>query len=249
MLVIRKEQMDTFRMVARRAFEDAMAQHLKTFSPLLCKAAGEERLRETIRLGISQAGSYGFTFRGPLRLYLELMLSLGSHFDTDPQYPWAIQILSNQEAPQMQRAEALYEKAVDCFKVIFGPNNIYLRTAVRNVRCTLLQPLPLHQTDILSVISKQIAQVYPQKAIYVSTENLTALLRQGSDRARDHRLLSTRGGVLFIMLTLILGHCCSSDPLYPWIAQTLNNKNIIDSPSRVNTLETHALNWFDHMLA
>ncbi|MBK7353861.1 MAG: hypothetical protein IPJ05_10285 [Nitrosomonas sp.] len=111
MLVIRAEQMDVFKKTALLSFEDEMVEHLAKFSPPLYKVVGEEQMRKVIRLGMSQAAQYGFTYRGPVRLYLELMLLFGSYFDTDPQYPWAAEILTNQESgTQMQRAESLYER-------------------------------------------------------------------------------------------------------------------------------------------
>ena len=97
MLVIRPEQMEVFKEAALRSFESEMVAHLAEFSPPLFKAIGEEQMRKAIQFGIDRAGSYGFDFRGPVRLYLELMLLFGSHFDTDPQYPWAAAILTNQD--------------------------------------------------------------------------------------------------------------------------------------------------------
>ena len=93
MLVIRSEQRGGVQgggVSAEAFFEKEMVSPpFREFSPPLFKAVGEEQMRKAIRFGIGRADSYGFTFRGPVRLYLELMLLFGSHFDTDPQYPWA----------------------------------------------------------------------------------------------------------------------------------------------------------------
>jgi Aldehyde oxidase and xanthine dehydrogenase, a/b hammerhead domain len=66
--------MEALGQFALRAFEDEMVVHLTDFSPPLAKAVKEDQLREAIRFGIMRAGEYGITFRGPVRLYLELML-------------------------------------------------------------------------------------------------------------------------------------------------------------------------------
>jgi hypothetical protein len=111
-MIIRREQMQALGQAALRAFEDEMVVHLADFSPPLFRAVKEDQLRIAIRLGIARAGEYGITFRGPIRLYLELMLLFGSHFDTDPQYPWATEILKDQaHGLQMQRAERLRKRA------------------------------------------------------------------------------------------------------------------------------------------
>lgn len=86
MLVIRTVQMEVFKETARRTFEDEMVAHLAKFSPPLFKAAGEGQVRKVIHPSINWVDSYGFTFRGPVWLYHELMLLFSNHFDTDPQY-------------------------------------------------------------------------------------------------------------------------------------------------------------------
>ena len=57
----------------------------------------KEQMRKAIHFGTGQTFSHGFNFRGPVRLYLELMVLFGSHFDTDPQYPWAARILADHD--------------------------------------------------------------------------------------------------------------------------------------------------------
>src|SRR5215469_1145632 len=118
--------MEVFRRAARRAFEDEMVTHLTEFSPPLIKTLGEEQLRNAIDFGIVRAASHGLTYRGPVRLYLELMLLFGSYFDDDPQYPWAGEILSSHDAAsQMERADRLYQRTIEYRKITAGPEDIY----------------------------------------------------------------------------------------------------------------------------
>jgi uncharacterized membrane protein len=44
------------------------------------------------------------------------------------------------------------------------------------------------------------------------------------------------------------GHGCLNDPLYPWIAMTLEGDAIGDSDARTRRLERRALTWLDHVL-
>lgn len=250
MLVIRREQMDVFRAVALRAFEDEMVEHLAGFSPPLFKAAGEEQMRKAIRLGMERAAGYGFDLRGPVRLYLELMLLFGSRFDTDPQYPWATETLTNRDSgPQMQRAERLYERTMDYRRQVAGPTDAYTLKALRNIRAFASQALSFPIEDLVPAMLREIAIVYPEKAAYIGSESLSALIRKGSDGARIQRFSTTRGMALVIVLMLAFGHGCGADPLYPWIARTLNDKTIADPDERAKRLEKKALTWLDHVLA
>ncbi len=102
MLVFLDSQMAVLQGAAQRQFEAEMLSHLRRFSPKTFAMAGEPGVRTTIQTGIQRAHGYGLSFRGPVRLYLELMMMLGSAFDTDPQYPWASQVLQDRDfASQM----------------------------------------------------------------------------------------------------------------------------------------------------
>jgi len=250
MLVMRPEQMEVFRAAALDSFEADMVRHLAAFSPPLFQAVGEGQLRKAARLGIGRAASYGFNFRGPVRLYLDLMLLFGSHFDTDPQYPWAGEILADRDSRhQMARAESLYRKSMDYRERVAGPNDAYTLNAFRNIVVLAKQPLTLPIEDFAAAMMREIALVYPEKAAYIGDQAVSALIRKGMDGARMQRFSTPRGMALVILLMFTMGHGCGSDPLYPWIAQTLKDNAVTEADARAKRLEAKALTWLEHALA
>src|SRR5258708_4751272 len=86
-MTIRDEQMTAFRDAARHSFESEMISHSADFAPHLCSSAGHANLELAVRKGIESSDRYGFTMRGPVRFYIEMVLTFGSDFDTDPQLP------------------------------------------------------------------------------------------------------------------------------------------------------------------
>ena len=87
MLSIRPEQMAAFEQAALKRFEDEMLAHIKTYFPNHWRIIGEAQLRKVIQYSVSQAEQYGLTTQREVCLYLNLMLLLGSDFDTDIQLP------------------------------------------------------------------------------------------------------------------------------------------------------------------
>jgi hypothetical protein len=259
MLLIRKEQMEVMRGGALRLFEDEMIVHLAEFSPPLFRAVKEDQMRKAIRMGMNRADGirmgmnradgYGFNFRGPVRLYLELMLLFGSFFDTDPQYPWAGEILTDRDSgPQMQRAEWLYERTRDYRQQVNGPQDAYTLSALRTIAAFARQPLQVSASDFVPSMIREMAQVYPQKTAYVGDEQLEMLIDEGTSTAKIHGFSTVRGAALTVVLMFAFGHGCCGDPLYPWIARTVNNERITDSEARAMRLEKKALTWLDHVL-
>jgi hypothetical protein len=249
MLIIRKEQMDTLRAAALGAFEEAMAEHLGGLSPFLSNAVGPDQLRKAVRLGIERAAGYGFDCRGAVRLYLELMLLFGSYFDTDPQYPWAAEILADRDSdPQLQRAARLYEQALDYLCQVAGPEEAHLLKALKNIRAFAKQPLSFAPDDLVSTMLGEITLIYPEKAAYVGQEGLAALIRKAGQGARNMRFETPRGMALVVELMLVFGHGCGADPLYPWIAQTLRDETTNDPAAKAKQLEMKAMAWLEQMM-
>src|SRR5262245_54088671 len=87
-MIIRREQMVLIERAQVQQVERGLVAGLRSFSPELTAAIGDAGTHEVVRIGITKATSYGLTQRDTVRLYVELMVLFGSHFDTDPQHPW-----------------------------------------------------------------------------------------------------------------------------------------------------------------
>ena len=240
--------MEVFRQAALAAFEDEMVAHSRDFSPVLCEVIGEDKLRVALRSTMARAIGYGFTNRGPIRLCVEMMFLFGSAFDTDPQYPWATEIL---QAPgeQMGRAEQLFDQILEYQKKVSGPDLANTMKALREVAVLARTHLEISLSRFVPDMLREIHRVFPQKADYIGREQLTKLIRKGQSEAQSCRLSSVEAEALMVVLMLAFGHGCSSDPLYPWIGNTLRDPRIIDPAARAERLKKKAVTWLDHVLA
>ena len=248
MLVVHAEQMKVFEQAALRRFEDEMVDHSKNFSPQLCEVIGDEQLRVALRSAISRAMVYGFTNRGPIRLFIEMMYLCGSAFDTDPQYPRVGEILRTY-GDQMQRAEQIHESHLDYLDKVSGPDAVNVRKALRDLSFFAQRPIGFSSNDFVPGMLQEMNNLFPQKAAYVGKTGLTALIHEGRDEAQKFGFPTIRGEVLMVVLMFAFGHGCANDPLYPWISRTLRDERIIDPAARAVRLEKKAGTWLDHVLA
>ena len=246
-MIIRQTQIEELKKVPMLAFENEMVAHLAEFSPALYRVIKEDQMRVVVRFGIEKAEEYGFTFRGPIRLFLELMLLFGSHFDTDPQYPWANSILKT-DAPQMERADQLHAQVLDYQEKVSGPNGVNTRKALEELSVIARKPTPLSRDNFEAEARQAMNRAFPQKAEYIGEDAATALMKEGRDEAQKYNLPTLRGEGLIMILMFAFGHGCTDDPLYPWISRTLTDEKIIEPAAREERLEKKALTWLDHVL-
>ncbi len=171
MLIIRKEQMKAFENDALRRFEDEMVVHSKEFTPRLCKVIGDEQLRVALRQAMERADTYGFTNRGPIRLYIELMFLYGNDFDTDPQYPSLGEVL-NAPGDQMLRAEQIYEGILDYQEKVSGLDAANVRKALTALSVFAQKPVRFSPNNFVAEMLQEMTRVFPQKAAYIGEEGL-----------------------------------------------------------------------------
>lgn len=249
MLQIRGEQVEAFDRAAREEFERELLAHVKDFVPKHAKALGDEGCLKVIRLGIERAATHGFTYRGPVRFYVELMIKFGSGFDTDPQLPWAVAALADKSGDQMARAERLYEKYLDYDAAVVGPESEYARAAIR--RSSRLKPadVVVGPEGRAAWLVARLKEYYPEKAADLGDAGLAALVPRGEQLATKYGITSDFGAVVFTVLMFALGHQFDTDPRFPWIEGTLTADRADDPDRRAERLATKALAFAARALA
>lgn len=237
MLTIRPEQDEAFRRAALQRFEDDMVGHLRKFAPKLCEIRGEPVVRQVIRLGIERAGQYGFTNRGPVRFYIELMFTLGCDFDTDVQYPWVPQTLRDPEpVDQAVRADRLFFRLGQYMDSVAGPRKRYTLAALGKISEAKLEDAQSLGGNFEERATAGLRKIHPQKCAYLGELLLRALVRKGVEVAAGYGVSSELGAAVLTGLMFGFGHRVIADPLYPWVAATLTDPLVQDPNARSERL-------------
>ncbi len=251
MLIIRKEQMDVFEAEAVRSFEARVAEHLKKKFPKHCEAMGDEALTKVVESGRERAATYGLQGERSVRLYLELMLMLGSGFDQDPQLPWAAAALGNRElGDESARIDALYRQVGEFAIRTAGPNNEYLNRT--------LSALPEERpegyvgsgaSNFEDYMLHRLTMLYPEKVEAVGREPLRVLIRRGVAGARRTGLTTEPGVILYVCLMFFLGAGFDGDPQFKWAADILNDKTLEEPDKKAARLREAATAFLKRFLA
>ncbi len=247
MLVIRDQQMQAFAQNAKKQFEAATVSHISRFAPGQVEILGEKTIGQIVSLGIERAEKYRFTNRGPVRFYIELMFMFGSDFDTDPQYPWAAEVLGGSDAAdQMTRADRLYRKTMHYIEMVAGRDLEYEREALYRI----VGPTPVAFTfsaGDTSGIPAFFRKIYPQKCEYLGDSALEDLAQRGISSAGAYSG-SSRAAMIFAGLMFIFGHGCLSDPQFPWITNTLEKDAEGDADAKIERLYSKTRIYLENAL-
>ena len=71
----------------------------------------EEDFALVIDHGIARAESYGILEEKDITLYFHVMFALAFNFDTNPEFPWACEILKQKDLPPAERVLRVAQRA------------------------------------------------------------------------------------------------------------------------------------------
>jgi hypothetical protein len=216
---------------AARRFEDDAVAHLARFSPRHCAIVGEPHVREAVQRGMAACTGVGFTHRGPVQLYLELMLLFGSAFATDPQLAWAAQALGAPDpGTQGQRAWALHAAATSWLAAASGDGHVLALAALERLRGRRTKTLSFGPDRWRDGLLADMAAIYPEKFRVVGVDALDRLLEAAHAAAKAAGVWTFEGVVLVAVLMFALGHGVLDDPLHPWVREALADDRFADPP-------------------
>jgi hypothetical protein len=249
-VIIRDQQIKTLEDSLTRNFEDEMSRHVHEFTPMHCKVIGDAGVHDVIHRSIDAASKYGFTQRGPVRLYIDLTFMFGSDFDTDPLLQWAGEILkSGGASDQMDRAERLHARALAFSDASAGPDYAYAKEAFRRARSVRYEDLTLPPGDFESGCLTRLREGHSHKFDHVGEPAVRAMIPEAVGKARQYSISAQPGVLLFVTLMFAIGHGFAEDPLFPWISHTLNNEAISDPNKRAERVYSKTMTYLDQVIA
>ena len=211
-----------------------MCDHLMQFIPRHAATIGRDRIETVVRRGIAKAADAGFDTAGPVRLYLDMICLFGSDFATDPQFPWAGEILNaGSTVDQAARADALYRRSLRFLDAVFGPDNRHGMLALGALADWTRGAEALPADGFDAAAADKLEAIWPHRHAHVGAGPLRLLAAKARAQAAVHGLATPRGQTLVFALMVGFGHGFAEDPLYPWFAEDMRRDLVTDPAGRL----------------
>ncbi len=238
MPVIRSDQMKVFEDAAKAKFQDWVLTHLREHFANYCEVLGEQPMRELIRHGCREAEEQGFVTEHEIALFIDLMVMLGSGFATDPQLPWAAEILTKESiASPTERIDKTYEAAMAYIDRVIGKDKVFPMDAWAGAyRWRIPEASEWSSRGRDPILLEQFSQWWPRKAEALGPTLLARLIRHAGQSAQQVRIVSLRGVGVFAGLMFLLGHHFHRDPAMAWAGRALADLAATNEGERVDLL-------------
>ena len=220
-MIVRREQVEAFREPMQSAYVKSAADHMSRYDPVLAEAAGRGQVEKAAVAGLEAARRHQLSAGPGLQLYLELMMSLGSEFDSDPQYSWLEPFLEpRDDVGSVERARFLHFHAVAYLGRTRGTRNAHSRVALDRA-LEFLTRLRISDMKNEAQPEQLLGWLHPQRLDFIEPKAYAAVVASARSTAAEARLAAPNGTNLLLLLLLLFGTKAAADPLYPWIGQNL----------------------------
>ena len=236
MLVIRSKQISAMGQAMAEGFDNELMRHLSSYAPIEAEGLGPDGLKSLVVLARQRASEIGFTYRDSIRLYLDLMVLLGSGFATDPQHPWVAAALAG-SGPEEERAESLHASAIQYMHAVLGRKREFLSATLEQIAHSTPQERQ-EAGDFRHSVSWQMRLIFPEKCAHLGQDLLRCVIDLAARRAEHHAMSTGPGITLWTILILLLGHEAGSDPTAWWLGRSLGDSK--DSAPRERVEKVHA---------
>lgn len=224
-----------------RRFIASEAERLSELVPSQAAISGPEGMKAAVVRGLTTARKAGFREVTHIRPCLDLVVSLGSYFASDPQYEWLRPMLgAESELSANERARLLYWHSTLYLERSYGSDHGHGIAAAFTFGKLDMATLSAVGANYSELAPRLLARLHPQRLPYLSDSAIAGLTNKARELAGSLGLDVQEAAPLLLSLMFSFGYRVFEDPLHPWLSASLSSTSGTDSAAKVAALLSKA---------
>lgn len=206
---ISTEQLALLDFYSKNAFINELSEHCKEMFPFIFNGLGTKRLKVSLAKLINNAKASNITQRGPLQLYIDMAIVLGSGFDTDPMYS-CFRTVNEQHSfgTELEKSMLVHDKFNRYLADVMGESNLYILDFKNKLANEIFYGFS--NVNFNEQVFDLLKSLYPQKCMYLGYDKVKDLICLGLENS-DTYCLNLSARAAFILVMFIVGHEFQSD--------------------------------------
>lgn len=206
---ISTEQLDLLDFYSKNAFVNELSEHCKEAFPFIFNELGSKNFKVGLANLINKAKASNIMQRGPLQLYIDMAIVLGSGFNTDPMYScFGFVNEQHSSGTELERSMLIYDKFNEYLTDVLGEGNIHILDFKNKLASERFDGFS--NIDLNNQIFDLLKKLYPQKCMYLGCDKSNDLICLGLEKS-DTYCLSLNVRAAFVLVMFIVGHEFESD--------------------------------------
>lgn len=238
MIELNYNQVDFLKNIAIEKYIDEIMDHWESNFPGFILLQKDKDIKSYINQGISIAKKYGYTQRGSVRLYIDMMIMFGVNFERDPLFQWLIE---KEKSSQIERSVKSHMLLTGYFEKVYGDNGCFFKESINNFKEFSEKYLPVKIDITNKELHEMLKYIYPQRYDFVGTDAIDNLIFLSE--SKKYKLKHSRHRSYLVIIMFLFG--CSFEQdffrsrfiLEP-LMKYLNNEHICNHNTIVSCYES-----------
>ncbi|HDS9666665.1 TPA: hypothetical protein QH882_003833 [Klebsiella variicola] len=205
-------QVNMLKKVSAENYISEIIEHCEIMFPLLIPLQKKDDFRSCIQQSIVFAKKAGYTQRGPVRLYIDMMIILGSDFGREPLFQ-SLKIKYQKDLPQIERSLSLYTLLNDYIAKVYGEDGCFFKKSFEIFKGFSAEDFTVKISSSNAGLHELLRGVYPQRydfAGYNAVNDLIAVLDEACETYKVKRLYHR----LYLALIMLLFGCSFEQDIF-----------------------------------
>ncbi|MCK7228020.1 hypothetical protein L8P27_09220 [Enterobacter asburiae] len=172
-------------------------KHCKSIFPLIYDSLHEKTLRTNIAKLIETAGRSKVTQRGPLQLYFDMAVTLGSEFETDPMYSdFSFKPHQSPTKNQLEISLSLHEKFSTYIENVIREDSKYAKNFLGRLEVEMFSNI--HRINFIESMHKLLSDIYPHKYEFLGRDKTNILIELGTKKLKRDNTRSKIQAIYYV---------------------------------------------------
>ncbi|CBA30531.1 hypothetical protein ACMSX5_003873 [Cronobacter turicensis] len=206
-----QSQVDLLKRMSFDSYVSELTEHAQSVLPGLISSVRLEDVRTYIEQGILFAQKMGYTQRGPVRLYIDMMLMFGANFGKDPLYQWLTGECRENHLTQIEKSMILYSRLDKYIKVVYGDDGFFFKESYDRFRFFSMERFSVSSKYNHALLRNILREIYPQRFDFIGINSISKF----TDLAEQHcdflKLKRCKQKIYFIIVMFLFGCSFGND--------------------------------------
>lgn len=204
------KQVEILKEISYEKFVIEVMSHWKTAFPSILLRGDERIFYRYIREGIVLANKYGYSQRGPVRLYLDLMIISGVNFEKDPLFQW-MNTEKGLSTSQIESSVYLHSKLRDYIDAVYGKNNVFINESKVRFKELNSKNLPVGANGDKHEVHELLKCIHPQRYNFSGFDAIESLIYISSEYCDRYKLKNERHRSYVTLIMFLFGCSFETD--------------------------------------
>ncbi|EDX9487209.1 hypothetical protein LAN87_004408 [Salmonella enterica] len=209
-----EDQVTLLRKLSLKNYIDELVEHIKYVFPLLPFSCGADNLYSYIEMSIVRAKNAGYTQRGAVRLYIDMMIILGERFERDPLFKNIEARDINENLSQIEKTMNLYSFLNRYINEVYGEGGIFFMESLSKFKNFNIENIPVTYKNRPHNIHNLLKYIYPQRYKFIGSNAIDHLNALSEEYAERNEIVQGNQRTYLIVVMFLFGCSLESNVFY-----------------------------------